>query len=103
MKIYIAGPMSGMAGYNIPNFNVTAKALRAAGHEVVNPAEIGEAFGTPEEIEEDLLLLKKVIDTEMRELATCDTIYLLKGWERSDGARRELTAALALYMRIIAE
>ena len=42
MKMYLSGPMTGMAENNFPAFHDAAAKLRAGGHEVVNPAELGE-------------------------------------------------------------
>ena len=39
-RIYIAGPMTGLPALNFPAFHAAASALRALGHQVVNPAEI---------------------------------------------------------------
>ena len=39
VTVYIAGPMTGIPEFNYPLFNATAKALRATGVEVRNPAE----------------------------------------------------------------
>lgn len=40
MRLYIAGPMSGIQSFNIPAFDALAADLRAAGHDVVSPAEL---------------------------------------------------------------
>lgn len=39
MRVYIAGPMTGLPEYNFPAFHAAAKAWRDAGWEVLNPAE----------------------------------------------------------------
>lgn len=41
-KVYVSGPMSGIARFNIPAFDLTANALRKAGYDVVSPAELDE-------------------------------------------------------------
>lgn len=40
MKLYIAGPMTGLPDLDFPAFHEAAAKLRAQGHEVINPAEI---------------------------------------------------------------
>jgi hypothetical protein len=39
MRYYIAGPMSGLPQFNFPLFIAAAEALRAAGFDIVSPAE----------------------------------------------------------------
>lgn len=94
MKIYISGPMTGYPEYNCPAFNAKAAELRAQGHEVINPAEINDGTkGTyPQWMREDIRLL---ID--------CEAIYLLKGWEKSRGARLELDVASIIDLEIFTE
>jgi len=39
MRIYIAGPMTGLPEFNYPAFNAAAEYLRSLGHHVENPAD----------------------------------------------------------------
>lgn len=92
MKIYVAGPMTGIVGLNFPAFHAETARLRALGHEVVNPAEINAdpAKGWTECMRADI-----------RELATCDAICLLPGFEKSRGATLERHIALELGMTVM--
>jgi len=101
MKIYVAGPMTGLPEWNYPAFNAAAAELRAAGHEVVNPAEMGEKYGTPDELAADLYKMAGLVVEELDALAVCDAIYLLSGWQRSRGTRKELKVALDHKFEII--
>lgn len=91
-RVYISGPMSGIADHNFPAFNAAAARLRAAGLEVVNPAEINvdTALGWHECLRKD-----------MSALAECTTLALLPGWQNSNGAHLELHVAHRLGMRIV--
>ena len=92
MIVYIAGPMTGIPEFNYPLFNATAKALRAAGVEVRNPAENdGGSAGESWEFYMRLAL---------RSLLECDEIVLLPGWRDSRGARLEEAVAHELGMRV---
>lgn len=99
-KIYIAGPMRGLPDFNYPRFNACAATLREIGWHVVNPAEIGADYGTPEQINADPALLAAVMAAELHALETCDAIYLLDGWHKSEGARKELATAIAYGLKI---
>lgn len=90
MKIYIAGPMSGLEGHNYGSFHAAAAQLRAAGYEVENPAETALPEGT------DWHTFMRVGITRM---LTCDGVALLPGWHMSAGARLESHIARALGMR----
>ena len=93
-RIYIAGPMRGLADLNYPTFNHAARKLRGMGWHVENPAEIGEGLGTPEKINSDPALLAAVMAADIHALETCDAIFLLPGWQDSIGARKELRVVL---------
>ena len=98
-RIYIAGPMRGYEDYNYQAFIDADKQFMVEPDlrdrwEVVNPVEISEGFGLADEIGEDPKLLKRVMEFELAAVKSCDAILLLRGWEKSEGARDELRAAI---------
>lgn len=82
--------MTGIADYNYPAFHAAAHALREAGHEVVNPAELNAGRT------EWLLCMRRSVAA----LTECQTLALLPGWEGSPGSHLELYLAHRLSMRI---
>jgi hypothetical protein len=93
-KVYIAGPMSGYPEWNFPAFNSMAKALRHVGFQVVNPAELNEGLQDN---------WKACMIEDIRQLMTCDSIFMLKGWEKSKGASLEHHIAKELGLEIYYE
>jgi hypothetical protein len=92
MRIYLSGPMSGLPEHNFPAFMRYAAELRAAGHSVVNPAEINI---------DAALSWKQCLRADVRELADCDAIALMPGWEISEGAQLELHIAHRLGLEVL--
>lgn len=92
MTTYIAGPMTGIPGFNYPAFNACAESLRSKGIEVRNPAE---HFNGNTELPYEVYLRAAI-----RSLIDCDAMVLLPHWLQSRGARLEYTVARALGMRI---
>jgi hypothetical protein len=90
-KIYIAGPMSGLPELNFPTFHAAAAVLREQGFTVINPAEINPDVGAD---------WAECMRADIAQLVTCDTIYLLPGWEKSRGAKLEHHIADALGMTV---
>lgn len=88
-RIYLAGPMTGLPEYNHPAFHAEAARLRAAGHEVFNPAEIDIGPGATW-----LDYMRVCIPA----LVECDCARFLPGWECSDGAKVEFHVATGLKM-----
>lgn len=91
MKIYVAGPMTGLPNLNFPLFHAETARLRALGFVVVNPAEINA------DPTSDWLACMRA---DIRELVTCDAIALLPGWETSRGAGIEHGLARALGLQV---
>ncbi len=92
MRIYIAGPMTGIPEYNFPAFHAEAARLRSDGHDVVNPAEI---------VTDTSVSWEACMRADIRELVTCEAICLLPGFENSKGARLERRIALDLGMTVM--
>lgn len=94
--IYISGPMSGVENLNYPEFNRVAKGLREAGYKVFNPAEIvlDKTGMTPDEVYEAYMSIY------LEAIEKCDKIYLIKDWNKSPGAKRELKKAIELDLQV---
>jgi hypothetical protein len=92
MRVYVAGPMTGFPEHNYPAFAAEAARLRAAGHDVVSPAEVNAGL----EHEGWLACMRRDIPA----LLTCDAIQLLPGWAQSRGATIEMCLASDLGLRI---
>ncbi|MEY4376246.1 MAG: hypothetical protein RJB26_796 [Pseudomonadota bacterium] len=89
-RVYLSGPMTGIAENNFPAFHEWAARLRADGFDVVSPAELPEGD-----------TWEACLRKDMRELPTCDAIALMPGWERSKGAHLELHVAHRLGMEVM--
>lgn len=115
MKVYIAGPMTGIPNFNFPKFNAVAKHLRNEGHDVFNPAErdierhggvdisAGNSAGDPAQAakEHGFSLREALADDTAYICKEADAIAMLPGWESSKGARAEHALAFALGHKII--
>lgn len=91
MKLYIAGPMTGLPEYNFPAFHAAAANLRGKGHEVVNPAELPAP---------DDPTWENYLRGALRAMLTCEAVVLLPGWVKSNGARLERMVADRLRMPV---
>lgn len=92
MKIYVAGPMTGLPGLNFPAFHAATAQWRAWGHTVINPAEVNP---------DTTAAWEDCMRRDIAELVTCDGILLLPGWEASRGATLEHHIATQLKLRVM--
>lgn len=81
MKVYVAGPMSGLPEFNYPAFFAAAKRLAAIGHEPINPARLAGR--------EECKTWLDFMRASLLDLAVADGIALLPGWQDSRGAALE--------------
>lgn len=91
MRVYVSGPMTGLPGLNFAAFHEAAAKLRAAGYDVVNPAELNPDMTTP---------WAQCMRADIKALCDCDAVALLPGWEGSKGAHLEIHVAHRLELRV---
>lgn len=82
MKVYIAGPITGVEDY-YDNFESACAKLEGLGHKVMNPAHLPEGF----EWGEYMPICFAMIDA-------CEIVVLLDGWKESKGACMEKDYAM---------
>jgi hypothetical protein len=123
--------MTGKPDLNRPAFDAAEKRLAAQGHFVINPHRISELFGSAAELSASFLeyyrllsiygedafnnsemclmakyrtrVARAVMDADLAAVRSCDAIYLLRGWESSRGAKKELAEALAHGLTVMQE
>ena len=92
-RIYIAGPMTGLPGFNYPAFHAEAARLRAMGYLVENPAEnpVPPCGGT----------WVGYMRMALAQLVRCHAICMLPGWTSSKGACLEHLVAVQLRLEVM--
>lgn len=91
MIVYLSGPITNEPNY-MKNFDAAETELSKM-VTVINPAKIGEQIKS--------LPYEDILDIDLKILTHCDAIYLLRGWENSNGAVTELSYAKAAGLKII--
>lgn len=86
LKIYIAGPMSGIEGLNWRKFNQKEMDLVSAGWCVVNPARMDHDAGINPMDELKEYDYEDAARRDIEALKSCDAIYLMSGFQFSKGA-----------------
>ena len=88
VRVYIAGPMTGYENFNREAFHKAEEELKREGHTVLNPAVLPDGLTQPH-----------YMDICMAMIRCVDAIYMLKGWQRSAGAKAELALAEKLGVK----
>lgn len=112
---YLAGPMRKIPFFNFPAFYKAAGILMADGHFVLNPAEHdekdllldprkfpnGEFSDAGWSPERSRAFLRMALRWDFDAIWRSDTIALLPGWEKSEGAQAELAYAKLLGLDVL--
>lgn len=88
MRVYISGSITGTDDY-IERFSIIESGLKGMGFEVVNPAAVNARLPAGFSHDDYMHVCFAMLDL-------CDAIFMLSGWERSDGATREAAYAAAM-------
>lgn len=109
LKIYIAGPMSGYPEFNFPAFFTAQAKFEREGWLVFNPAnKDGEkdvqsdqsfASGNDQQLMKSGWDFKEAYLWDVEKAIQSDAIYMLRGWEKSAGARGEHAVAISIQQR----
>jgi len=114
--IYIAGPMRGKPDWNYEAFDKAEQMMSKLGWNVINPATLDENSRETQDLnctssdfdpdtnnihrDANRLIMKRDLDAICD---SCDAIYMLEGWQMSQGACAEFYLACALGITILYE
>lgn len=88
MKVYLSGAITNNKQYK-RQFKKAERKVKKQGYKVFNPCAIPNIFSYSEFMKIDIAALE-----------CCNKIYMLKGWEKSRGAKMELQRAKELNLII---
>lgn len=98
MRVYLAGPMTGIPEFNFPAFDTAAADLRSGCFEVISPAELDRESGFDEEgmtgnepLSDEMV--HRFAHQDLNALLSVEGVVVLPGWEQSTGARNEVRIA----------
>ena len=102
MKIYLAGPMSGIQFYNFPAFDAAAARLRALGHSVVSPADLDREHGFDGMSGDPAPFTHRdVMRWDLPAVLDADVVAVLPGWQASKGTAIELAVARGVGIPVL--
>lgn len=84
VKVYVAGPMTGLPEFNRPTFFAAEEHLKSLVAQVMNPAILPDGWSH-----------EAYMRIAIPMLMECEAVAFLPGWQQSSGARREFTRAQA--------
>lgn len=110
-RIYIAGPVRGCYFPDVVKaFGEARIKLEQSGYETFNPVEHimkvngdRHKMGLPQLCDDNAKDRELIMKLLVSELAMCDVIFLLNGWQKSAGVRMELQIALSMGKAITYE
>lgn len=91
MTIYVAGPVTGVEGLNLPAFEDAARALEEAGFRAMIPHRFVPGGADHERAMRMTLLWL---------LSHADGVCILDGWAHSRGAQVEVDVAMAVGLKV---
>lgn len=112
LRFYVSGPISGLPNGNAHAFSVAKSLVHSWGHEAIVPHEIEphRHEGPCPPSYSNLVTgggghtsTACFIRTDLKVLLECDAILMMKGWERSVGARLEFDVAAISGLKIFYE
>jgi hypothetical protein len=94
-KVYLSGPMTGIANFNHPEFRANTKFLRDSGWDVFSPAEmdVDNGIDPARALDDENPLTEEeyheLLKNDYRALIDCQAVAFMNGWENSRGAKLE--------------
>src|SRR5487761_2315786 len=105
MRVYLAGPMSGIPNFNFPEFRRVTAQLRADNWNVVSPAELDDkadgaaaSLSATGDMKDAAKTWGTYLARDVKMIADdgIEGIIFLPGWEKSKGARLEAFVGLTI-------
>lgn len=100
MRVYIAGPMRGKHNWNREAFEQACAVWESKGHRPISPWNVARELGYFSHEDVGRRHLEHVMFVDLANLASCDAVAVLPGWERSIGSTMEVAAAQFLQLPI---
>lgn len=101
LRVYVSGAISGLPLDEArAMFRAACDLLAAKGYDTVNPFDVPRRGGCSCPADPVGHEWGCHLRADIMAMLDCDAIYMLPGWERSHGARLELTVASAVGLRV---